>query len=125
MLAGGGAFGALGRYVLTEFIQPRLHARFPDLPLAWGTLTVNYLGCFLIGLALHLISKTGPIPHEARFLFVVGFLGAFTTFSTFSLETLNLLRDGDYLIAVVYVLASVLGGLALVAAGMMLGKAIG
>lgn len=115
-IALGGAGGALCRFGLGEAVQKLLGPGF-----AWGTLTVNLLGCGLIGLAFHVISATGTVPHEVRFLAVVGFLGSFTTFSTFSLENLNFLRDGQYLTAAIYTAVSVLGGLGLCFLGWRVG----
>lgn len=118
-IALGGAFGAMARYAMTESIQKWIGPGF-----AWGTLCVNLLGCFLIGVSIHVISSVGHFPHEARFLGVVGFLGAFTTFSTFSLETLNFLRDGQYTVAAGYVLLSNLLGVGLCFAGLKLGHVL-
>lgn len=115
-IAFGGALGALARYALTEAMQKWLGSGF-----AWGTLSVNLLGCFLIGLAFHAMSSVGALPHEVRFLAVVGFLGAFTTFSTFSLETVNFLRDGQFTVAAGYVLTSNLIGVGLCFAGLKTG----
>lgn len=115
-IAVGGALGAVARYGLSEGIQKWLGAGF-----AWGTLSVNLLGCFLIGLSFPVISSVGNFPHEVRFLAVVGFLGAFTTFSTFSLETINFLRDGQFAVAAGYVLVSNFLGVGLCFAGMRLG----
>ncbi|MBN1943819.1 MAG: fluoride efflux transporter CrcB [Phycisphaerae bacterium] len=115
-IALGGALGAMARYGLTEQVQKWLGPGF-----AWGTLSVNLLGCFLIGVAFHAISAVGPLPHEVRFLAVVGFLGAFTTFSTFSLEIVNFLRDGQFTTAAGYVLLSNIVGVGLCFAGLQAG----
>ncbi|MBN2321067.1 MAG: fluoride efflux transporter CrcB [Acidobacteria bacterium] len=115
-IAAGGALGAMARYGLTQGIQKWLGPGF-----AWGTVSVNLLGCFLIGLAFHAISSVGNLQHEIRFLGVVGFLGAFTTFSTFSLETINFLRDGQFTVAAGYVLISNLVGVGLCFAGLRTG----
>ncbi len=118
-IALGGAAGAVCRYGLTEAVQ-----RWLGPGMAWGTLSVNLLGCFLIGLAFHWIALTGTIPHEVRFVAVVGFIGAFTTFSTFSLENLNFVRDGEYLTAAIYIGISVVVGIALTFLGMRTGHLI-
>ena len=117
-IAAGGAAGALCRYGLSEAIITHAGKGFP-----WGTLAVNLAGCFAIGLAYHLVTAQ-RIPHEISWLLITGFLGAFTTFSTFSLETNTLLRDGAYLAALAYILASVLAGVGLCAAGFWLGHVI-
>ncbi|MBN1554974.1 MAG: fluoride efflux transporter CrcB [Phycisphaerae bacterium] len=111
-IALGGALGATARYGLTEGVQKWLGPGF-----AWGTLSVNLLGCFGIGFLFHGIASIGTLPHEVRFLAVVGFLGAFTTFSTFSLEVVNFLRDGQYATAAGYVLLSNVVGVGLCFAG--------
>lgn len=100
-IAAGGAVGAVARFGVVSGAD-RLGFAFP-----WGTLVVNVSGSFLIGLAL------GALAHHARFdeairpFFVVGVLGAFTTFSAFSVETLLLLADDRWLPAAGYVAASV------------------
>ena len=88
-IAGGGALGAVTRYYVSGLIQNVAPATFP-----WGTLCVNAAGSLLIGAFLG-ISDSNPVSSAARLLFTVGFLGAFTTFSTYSLETLNLFRDKE------------------------------
>ena len=88
-IAAGGALGAVARYSVSGWVQNLGPATFP-----WGTLCVNTTGSLLIGLFLG-ISELTPVPSPARLLFAVGFLGAFTTFSTYSLETLNLFRDKE------------------------------
>ena len=88
-IAGGGALGAVTRYCVSGLIQNIAPATFP-----WGTLCVNAVGSLLIGAFLG-ISELNPVSSATRLLFTVGFLGAFTTFSTYSLETLNLFRDKE------------------------------
>ena len=88
-IAGGGALGALGRFWLSTAVY-RLLGR--DLP--WGTLVVNVLGSFLTGLLFVLFIERAAAGPELRAAVLVGFLGAFTTFSTFSVETLVLIEAG-------------------------------
>ena len=111
-----GALGTLARYGLQGLVQFRTGESFPT-----GTLTVNLLGCFLLGavgqFALHRLS----IPVEWRMGITIGFFGAFTTFSTFGYETVRMLEDGEWSKAALYVGASVLGGLLAVVAGIRLG----
>jgi CrcB protein len=114
-IAAGGAAGAVCRWLLSEFVQNRTGAGF-----AWGTWTVNLLGCFLIGVAFHLV-PLAFVPNAAKFLVITGFLGAFTTFSTFSLETLDFLRDGAYATAGLYIMSSNVLGVGICAAGWALG----
>jgi CrcB protein len=89
-IAFGGAAGSLARYGLSGLVQHRAGFGFP-----WGTLVVNVLGCLLIGLSLRYLEGMRLAP-EMRALVGVGVLGAFTTFSTFSYETVALLEDGAW-----------------------------
>lgn len=111
MIATGGAFGALLRFAVTDLAHRIWGSDFP-----YGTLVANLLGCLLIGLLWAWAERTPFHPH-LRLLLFVGVLGAFTTFSTFSLEALQLFRSGAVRAAVVYVLASNLGGLLAAAVG--------
>lgn len=97
----GGAIGALGRYGLNGLIYQVSDHRIP-----LGTLVVNVLGSFLMGIFYVLIIEKGVLPVEMRNFLMVGFLGAFTTFSTFSLDALALWQNGHLLLAVTYIAAS-------------------
>ncbi len=108
-IAVGGALGALSRYWLVSLMGA---SRFP-----WGTFTVNVLGSCLIGVLYVLISEKAILSEQWRSLLVIGYLGAFTTFSSFSLDALLLLQEGRLLQAALYVLGSV----ALCLAGAWLG----
>lgn len=110
----GGALGASGRYLLSTVLQRLLGDGFP-----WGTLGVNLLGSFLLGLLFAAIQREA-IPPEFQGLLAVGVLGSFTTFSTFSLETLTLLHEGAWGRAATYALGSLVLGLAAVALGVAL-----
>jgi fluoride exporter len=114
-IAIGGACGAMCRFGLSEALQ-----RLGGAGFAWGTLAVNLLGCFAIGLAYHLAATTA-VPAALRFALVVGFIGAFTTFSTFSLEIAEFLRDGQFTTAGLHLLLSNLAGVGLTFAGLALG----
>lgn len=116
-IALGGAMGALARYGLSGWIHARMGAAFP-----WGTLGVNVLGSFLIGLCFSYLQHTS-LPPEAREFVAIGLLGAFTTFSTFTWETAALLQDGEWTRAALYVGGSLLLGLAAVLAGLGLTEA--
>lgn len=108
-----GTAGTLARYGLQGLVQQRTGATFP-----YGTLVVNLAGClFLGGIAEYALTHL-TIPPEWRIGITVGFFGAFTTFSTFSWETVRLIQDGDWARAITYVLVSVLGGLACIFFGM-------
>lgn len=114
-----GAAGTLARYGLQGLIQHRTGSVFPT-----GTLIVNLLGCLLIGgitqFGLHHLS----LSPEWRIGMTVGFLGAFTTFSTFGLETVRLLEDGEWLRALLYVSFSIVGGLLAIVLGIRIADAI-
>jgi fluoride exporter len=114
-----GAAGTLARYGLQEFVRQRAGTGFPT-----GTLIINIVGCLLLGgvaqFGLHHLS----LPPDWRIGIGVGFLGAFTTFSTFGLETVRLLQDGEWARAVLYVSCSVIGGLLAVVGGMRIADMI-
>ena len=92
LLAGAGAAGALCRYGLAGLVQSGLGARFP-----WGTLAVNLVGCFAAGALFGLFESRWAFSGEARIIVFIGFLGAFTTFSGYMLETSELARDAQWL----------------------------
>ncbi|WP_276498088.1 fluoride efflux transporter CrcB [Pontibacter litorisediminis] len=117
LVVGAGSFiGGVLRYLLTLFIQTRAAIAFP-----FGTLGVNLIGCFLMGLVFALITR-GDISGEWRPFLATGILGGFTTFSAFSLESVSLLQAGQYGQAVLYILASVMLGLLATSAGIWLVK---
>ncbi|MFT6916200.1 MAG: CrcB protein [Motiliproteus sp.] len=115
LVAVGGALGAVGRYWLSGYVVNNTQH-----PLPLGTLTVNVLGSLLMGVCFVLIMEKAQLPPASRQLLMVGFLGAFTTFSTFSLETLTLIQEGHILSAVIYIVLSLLCCIAALAAGLWL-----
>jgi CrcB protein len=92
----------MGRFAVNAAIFPMFGGRLP-----MGTLVVNVLGSILMGLCYVLIIERGVLPAELRNLLMVGFLGAFTTFSTFSLDTLALWQNGHFALAAAYVVLNV------------------
>ena len=112
----GAVIGASGRYLLTTGLSRSLPGLFP-----WGTLVVNWVGCLVIGLAWGMGQRALWSPHLRTFLFV-GILGSFTTFSSFGLETMHLLRGGDGARAAAYVLGSNFGGLVRVWLGLSIAR---
>ena len=106
----GGALGSISRYLLGTWVQSQ--SKSIDFP--FGTLTVNLMGCFVIGFLAELAEVRGAFTPESRALLFIGFLGGFTTFSSFGNDTLNLFRDGETFNALANVGANVLFGLALV-----------
>ncbi len=116
-IAAGGALGAIGRFWVSGWIYETFGKGFP-----WGTLAVNVLGSFAMGLLfVFLVEKTAADPVWRSFI-MVGMLGAFTTFSTFSLETLQLLEGGEALRAGLNMLVSVLSCVLAAWAGVTLSR---
>jgi fluoride exporter len=114
-----GALGTLARYGLQGLVQARTGSSFPA-----GTLAVNIFGCFLLGGVAEYALTHLSIPPEWRIGITVGFLGAFTTFSTFTFEAVRLMQDGEWARAGTYLMTSVLGGLLAIVAGMRLADRI-
>lgn len=116
-VAAGGALGALSRYWVYNAFLKWTGDRFP-----YATFTVNVAGSLLIGIAFVALAERTDVAPAWRALISVGFLGAFTTFSTFSLDTLGLLKQGEVAAALVYVLGSVLVCLVAAWLGMTLAR---
>ena len=118
LIVGLGSFcgGAL-RYYISTLMKSVCSQGFP-----WGTLSVNLVGCLLIGLLLGIFSRCGVQSNSWALLLTVGFCGGFTTFSTFANESLQMLQSGNTLNLIIYILASVIVGIALVALGYWLVK---
>jgi fluoride exporter len=117
LLALAGALGALARYGLAGLIQRAGDGRFP-----WGTFGVNVLGCFLAGVLWAFFEDRLGVSPQIRTIVLVGFMGAFTTFSAFALETSHLMRDGQYLWALGNVLGQNVLGIAALVVGLILGR---
>jgi len=118
-IAVAGALGALARFGLSGLVHRFAGPGFPA-----GTLAVNLAGCFLLGALLELTRQTGWIPPGARTIVGVGFLGAFTTFSTFGVETFRAIESDDWQVAGLNVFLNVAGGLLFVAAGTALARGV-
>ncbi|NNM67113.1 MAG: fluoride efflux transporter CrcB [Spirochaetales bacterium] len=107
----GGGIGSLARFLTSKWVMSQTGSTFP-----WGTITVNLAGAFVIGFLTGLFERWA-VPPQLRFFLIVGFLGGFTTFSTFGLETFHLFKDSQFLLAVGNFLLTNLAGFILVAAG--------
>ena len=117
-LALGGLVGTLARYELGRWVHGWAGTAFP-----WGTLLINVLGSFALGF-LTRVGESTTLSPEMRGMLTVGFCGAFTTFSTFSYETVRLIQDGETGKATAYALGSLAVGIAAVLAGLHAGRLI-
>jgi fluoride exporter len=112
----GGSLGAASRYGIGLVTAKLLGTNFP-----WGTLTVNLSGCFIVGLLFALADRSHLLTADVRLFLITGYLGALTTFSSFSLETVNAGRASLTLQALTNILINNLGGLTLTYLGLRLG----
>jgi CrcB protein len=114
-----GFFGAIARYALGGFLSDHISGAFP-----WETFAINISGCFVLGFVFTIMTERF-LPHPTlRIALTVGFLGAYTTFSTFAFESMRLAEDGALLLAAINVIASVGAGLLAVYAGTWAGRAL-
>jgi CrcB protein len=119
MVGLGGFFGSIARFWLGSYITYRVGARFP-----YGTFVINVTGSFLIGLVVTLLAERTHWNPNLLYLIPVGFIGGYTTFSTFELEAFREVRNGDVLLALFYVILSVCAGFAAVWLGAIAGRAL-
>ena len=119
-IGGAGALGALARYGLGGLVQQRA----PGSEFPWGTLAVNLSGCLLFGFLWAAAERRLPFTPEARLFVFIGFLGAFTTFSTFAYETGAMLQAGQWWTAAGNILAQNAGGILCLLAGMAAGRLV-
>jgi len=117
-IAIGGGIGALGRYAVSRYVYRLTGTLFP-----WGTMAVNVMGCFLIGFFFDVFDRS-VLSSETKSLITIGFLGAFTTFSTYSLETLNLFKDGEIRLGAVNIVLSNILGIAAVVLGIIASRVL-
>ncbi|MDC1509253.1 CrcB family protein [Oceanospirillaceae bacterium] len=116
-MACGGAFGAIGRFGLQHWLSGIYSGRFP-----LAILLTNSVGSLLIGLAYVLIEEKGILPPASRPFLIIGLLGAFTTFSTFSLDSIRLIEQGEWLMALGNIFANVCISLIGVTVGLYFGR---
>jgi fluoride exporter len=119
LIALGGGLGSIARYWVSVTVGGRLGMRFP-----FGTLVVNLTACLVIGFALTWLGHRAEVSPAWRYLVAVGFIGAYSTFSTYEWETLSTLRSGAFALASLYALGSLALGLAATWCGAALAEAI-
>lgn len=117
IIFGGSGIGGFCRYLVQDFVYKQKPTVFP-----LGTFIVNIIGCFIIGILAGFVEKENVLSTEWRLALITGFCGGFTTFSSFGLENMNLLRNGNYLYFGLYTLLSIVVGFAAVFAGNYLAK---
>ena len=118
LIGAGGFFGAITRYLVDGWVATSTGGSFP-----WGTLVVNVTGSFVLGLLFAASVERGLLPAAIRAPVLIGFIGAYTTFSTFMVDADVLAKDGHVGTALVYLVASLVTGLAAVTTGVLLTRA--
>ena len=119
LIAAGGALGSIARYWVGSSIAGRMGIKFP-----YGTLIVNLTACVIIGFSMTYLSRRAELSPAWRFLVPVGFIGAYSTFSTYEWETLTSLRAGAFAISALYAIGSLVFGLVAVWVGSVLGELV-
>ena len=119
LIALGGALGSIARYWVGATISGRWGARFP-----YGTFVINMTACIIIGFAMTWLGKRADISSAWRFLVPIGFVGAYSTFSTYEWETLSTLRSGAFALAALYAVGSLIVGLIAVWGGSVLAEVL-
>ena len=118
-IAVGGAAGALARYLVDTWVSNRVGTSFP-----WGTLIINLTGAFVLGLLATLAIERAVLPSTIRPPLMIGFLGAYTTFSTWMLDSWRLLEMGSWVAAAGNLVGSMALGLVAVGAGIVIGRVV-
>lgn len=116
----GGALGSIARYWIGSTVASRMGVKIP-----YGTFVVNMTACVVIGFTVTYLGKRADLSPAWRFLFPIGFIGAYSTFASYEWETLASLRSGAFLVAILYALGSLVAGLAAVWGGSLLAEMLG
>jgi CrcB protein len=119
LIALGGALGSIARYWVGSTIANRMGTKFP-----YGTFVINMTACVVIGFSLTFMARRVELNPAWRFLVPVGFIGAYSTFSTYEWETLSTVRSGTYMLAAIYAVSSLIFGLAAVWGGSVLAEIV-
>jgi len=119
LIAFGGALGSMARYWVGSTIGGRMGTKFP-----YGSFVINITACVIIGFSLTFLAKRVEVNQAWRFLVPVGFIGAYSTFSTYEWETLSTIRTGAFLMAAIYAVSSLILGLAAVWFGSVIAEII-
>jgi fluoride exporter len=119
LIALGGALGAIARYWIGAAIGSRMGTRFP-----YGTFIINVTACIIIGFSLTYLGRRVELNPAWRYLIPIGFVGAYSTFSTYEWETLSSIRSGAFAMAALYAVGSLILGLAATWFGVVLGELI-
>jgi CrcB protein len=119
LIAVGGALGSIARYWIGSTVAGRMGTRFP-----YGTFVINLTACLIIGFSLTYLSKRVELNPAWRYLIPVGFIGAYSTFSTYEWETLSTLRAGAFALAAFYALGSLVLGLVATWLGVVLADTV-
>ena len=119
LIAAGGALGSLARYWVGSAIGSRMGSRFP-----YGTFVINLTACIIIGFSLTYLGRRVELSPAWRYLIPIGFVGAYSTFSTYEWETLSSLRSGAFALAALYAVGSLILGLAATWLGVILAEAL-
>jgi CrcB protein len=117
LIAIGGALGSMARYWVGSTIANRVGTKFP-----YGTFVINITACVVIGFSLSFLAKRADLNPAWRFLVPVGFIGAYSTFSTYEWETLSTIRSGAFLLSALYAVGSLVLGLAAVWGGSLIAE---
>lgn len=119
LIGAGGFFGSIARFLTSKYIQDHLALSFPI-----GTLVVNIVGCFTLGVIYGFMERGEIFSQDVRIFLTIGFCGGFTTFSTFAYENASLLRDGNFIQSALYIALSVFAGIIALFLGNIITKII-